>query len=358
MKKNLFNIPSPDYLRVADKPICDETATIRRLNGVQEILDELHFNYCEDVIVTDSTQAFAMDLARQDPRRHVKSIDPNARARLRRPLNETLVICHINEDVNYGLFTSAPIKCGDCIGIYAGQATCKQPIAVELPPQLHSLYDSLVKQCIQGDYRSGVDGVDAAISGGILRYANHMPMDFPQRAQAIKTADHESLSLMAKSMGYISIPDNDQDIKKTLQQDLAKTMKTTFNPQVAALLKNNPQLATANMNNVHFSYKGFLLEMMVANRDIEANEQLGWDYQLLYWQGPCRQNQQCFFDRNTGTVSSIRLDTPQIPLAPQVFQAPVAAVSATSAFPSSLSVACSIEDLGLDQSTQSSKQSP
>lgn len=69
-----------------------------------------------------------------------------------------------------------------------------------------------------------------------------------------------------------------------------------------------------------------MLEALVAKRPIAKGQQLVWDYQLAYWKAPHRQNQLCFFEENTGKVSSVQLKTPV---------APASAVNALSSLSSS-----------------------
>lgn len=166
--KNLFNIPSPDYLLIADKPICDQTATIRCLNGTEEIFEELHFEYTENVIVTDHTQQYAAsrkaELGEED-----NAFIQQVEARLRQPLNDQLVVCRIDEKVNHGVFTSEPIECGEIVTIYAGQATCLQNTHFKLPTQIQTLsftdQQKLIDQIKGTDYTSGTDGVNGALTG-------------------------------------------------------------------------------------------------------------------------------------------------------------------------------------------------
>lgn len=314
MPRKLFNIPSPTSLWVANKPICDTTATLRHLNR-EEILNEFHIKYCEDIVAEENIEVHAP--SRHNFSNNVSILDLRASDRLHHPLNDTLVVCHIDNDVGHGVFTRTAIPCGTVIAIYTGQVTCGQITAVDYPPQLlasPNLLASLLKQFNQADYNSGIDHVNATFTGGVARFINHMPTHFKQRSQAIKAADHNTLNLIAASYGFENILDEDKDTQKALQTALASTMKFMLNPQVEKLLNEHPQLASANAQMINFPYKGFMLEMLMASRHIAANEQIGWDYELAYWQQPNRQSQQRFFDKDTGKVSLLQLSPTVAPV--------------------------------------------
>lgn len=329
--KDLFDIPSPNYLLVSDKPISDETATIHRLID-EEIFEELHFTYRENVITTEPTEQYVA--TRNATYSEATEFIQRVEARLRQPLNDQLIVCRMDEEVGHGVFTSEPIECGEIVVLYTGQATCHQPAPFKFPEQFKQLSKSdqqkLIEHIQQADYVSGTDGVNAGLTGGIARYMNHAPTHFSQDSQAIKDADHEALIRIADSMGFEGVLDDDAETKKCLLKALAKTMKSQFDPKVEALLNANPQLASANLHPVCFPYKGFMLEALVAKRPIAKNQQLVWDYHLDYYREPRRQNQLRFFDKDTGKVSPIRLATPM---------APASAASTSTALSHSSSVA-------------------
>lgn len=53
--------------------------------------------------------------------------------RLENPLNESLVVCHIDDEVGYGVFTTETIECGEIICLYSGLFELKDPSLLEEP---------------------------------------------------------------------------------------------------------------------------------------------------------------------------------------------------------------------------------
>ncbi len=181
-----------------------------------------------------------------------------------------LVICKINEDVNHGVFTLKPIKKGDCLE-YTGQLRVRSSLAeqrysiavAELSfdnQEFHALAEKVAaeeKTTLDIQYGSQVLELDASEEGNIARFMQHLP-------------DDKEISCLEFTKG-----------------DPCDIAQANMEIKVAATQDKAGQINGAKV-------------FLVANRDINANEQLGWCYGLPYWFGQKRD--PALFSLKTGEI--------------------------------------------------------
>jgi hypothetical protein len=274
----LFSIPSPKYIKVADKPIYHSDAVVKKI-GVEEIQQKFNFEYFENFLV--KKEQIGRDV----------QLDQNAcdvLNRLRNPLNDSLVVCKIDDDIGYGVFTEQPIEMGAVIGIYAGVVNT-------------NAYKDPVYSMSGGEF-----GIKAIRMGGLMRFIQHMPNCTYKFLEQIEQAENKNelyVIANARAMNNEFKPgNNNETVKKHLMEDYVhNAQKDNENePIFEQLLKEKARVAESNTSFISFRYKGMKLTIIIATRRIEAKEQLGVSYGFDYWE---RKGAPYLFNADTGYIS-------------------------------------------------------
>jgi len=218
------------------------------------------------------------------------------RYRLMHPLNDALVICHIDNEVGYGVFAKEKIKPG-MIALYAGKIE---------KSEIESSYGVAIGPSHENTR------INAEHVGGITRFIQHMPQSMDALFDALDSANKEDFVTMAKaydiyfpSEQLALISEIPLDIKQVVKDKIIETIqkKSLFSKE----LKTKPflntvssQLATANtrFNSVFIDNLPYVY--VEAIRPIEAGEQLGVPYGDQWWHQIKKVPR--YFDRNTGRV--------------------------------------------------------
>lgn len=294
---NLIDIASPNYLLVADEPISTDNSVFVHTLSLNEIKAHFFgFEYCEN-IVKEKAIVFAPFVEQHKQYdSYFEDIVAELRNRLTNPLNDALVICHIDDEVGYGVFAKEKIKPG-IIALYAGKLEASETegsYGVEIGPSHENLR------------------INAEHMGGITRFIQHMPQSLDALFEAMDRANKEDFIKMAKVYDIYFPPeqlaliaDIPPNIKEAVKDKITATLqkKSLFSME----LKNKPflrkvssQLATANtrfnsifIDNIPYVY-------VEAIRPIEVGEQLGISYGDKFWQQ--KQKVPRYFDKNTRHV--------------------------------------------------------
>jgi hypothetical protein len=296
----IFNLSTANSLLVSDKPITQPDANIQELN-LSEIYEKFSFTYSEDVELSDNLTSEDEGLGKEHKDLRIQALEAhliqNVLERIRHSLNTSLIVCRIDEEVGYGVFTAAPIEAGSVIGLYAGQLCNRRGD--------HSI----------GDYGYGINksnAIDAFSVGGITRFIQHMPTYLMPIYQQIDDADFKNLKKIASTYSIALPPDPDfepsieqlsptKDFIKGCIENEHKGLGDV-NSKMQAMLDAGLPIASANTMWAPFIYQGRTLQCLVAMRAIAANEQLGVDYGPNYW--GLRRISPKYFHKNTGAVLS------------------------------------------------------
>lgn len=292
----LFESSTPSYLLVSRAPLSSGNP-IHRIStseaGISRWFGEKSFKYKENIQINGNTRQIE-----QDPEL-LTYFKQEIEHRLKNPLNDSLVVCHIDKTVGYGVFTTQAIEMGDIIGIYAGQI----PDNNGLIPAPSEFSESVTS----GDYVLGPEGIstNAGYIGGITRFIQHMPLHkkaFLNRIDA--AAHHEEAVSIGACFG--KVVKNYESFKlDNVKAFIKEECESTFSkqdPLVEAFInkQNDPNIATANLCVRNYMIDGVLFSVLMTNRRIEAGEQLGYDYEKTFWQ--LRNKPFCYFHKSTGAV--------------------------------------------------------
>lgn len=217
----------------------------------------------------------------------------SAKAAYERLLNplDSLVICKMSHGIGHGLFTTKDIPMGTVICIYAGQ------------------YDPFSKEFVYSN-----ESIDAAKVGGFARFMQHQPFS--------KEGHEYYLMQGLKDPHLFAIQENiTQEEAKALLVDSGFVAKKT--EKYKEKIKDNLRCNVYNFSEIVFSDKQLATEiaqsnvfcettvvadvevtLMVAMRDIKANESIGFSYGVVYWQHPSIKNQPLLFTK-TGEILSL-----------------------------------------------------
>ncbi len=232
-----FQQPVEPYLLLADRPL-HQTGVVIRKCYADELRYHFGFDYAEEPNYLSVTEII------NDPQPIAKKICE----RLQQPLHRQLMLCPINPDVGYGVFTQAPLATGTLIGIYTGIIT---------PSRLGDTdYLLVLPQLPEASSYS----IDAKTEGGISRFLQHLP----------------------------------KDTKSTLDDEVMNNAKLRTAIEAA-------HVATANIDYQFVTINQKSLCCFVSNQTIEAGEQLGISYGLDYWLS--RKVQPCYFNKNGEVVT-------------------------------------------------------
>lgn len=275
----LFSISSPDYIQVADKPICCPDAQVSKI-GLEAIKKQFNFEYFENITV-DKTKI----------KRSIANSDslPDIIRRLQNPLNDSLVVCRLQDPVGYGLFTQQAIKRGDIIGIYAGE-----------------MHQPDCKDFIYG-MSSGENLTVAIKKGGLCRFIQHMPECIYQTVNQLhQTNNMHDLYVLASTLGMTRFFQPGQTIEATREKMICTYLHRSNEqedeePIIESLLKHGTTIAHANTAFIEQKYNGFCFTLIMATRHIEPREQLGVSYGLDYWFS--RKKIPLLFEKQTGEIS-------------------------------------------------------
>ena len=270
-------IAFPDYLLVAEEPLSESTEVIRL--SLNEIKERFGLEYSEQIcnpnnIVQNSDVSLYFHW------------EENIKPRLETPLNESLVVCKVNDVVGYGLFTREPIKAGTVVGLYAGE--------------LKSAAGYTYGMCTSG----GDTSVCADNIGGIARFILHMPEDVESVIDAL-----QSLSLPSEMTRFIEmhkgldlpLTDNFTQLAQA-DPSLPERQRSATIDGLRSRHKNEPDKSgeilaidflrgangklncqTANVRSSSFVYEGTPIIYMLAMCDIPKFGQLGISYGMQYW---------------------------------------------------------------------------
>lgn len=306
---SLFDIPSPPSLLVAHRP-AEVLGKAQRIattpDSMKAWFGDKAFYYQEDIV-------FPQDVTRIDSRDEAEGgWHEKILHRLNHPLNDTLVVSHIDERVGYGLFTTHPIELGTIIGIYAGQL----PNAlggVLIPAEAKALLtDNAFARLKSGDYKLGWNDVNAGLVGGLSRFIQHMPLHKKALLDRIDAAlNHQQIVEIMQV--YAAYPKNAQEVelgrlKFLAKQQLEQQFLPHFIDSSTEALLNEPKgadVASANLIAKDYTFNGVSFKVLMANRCIQAGEQLGFDYELTFWKE--RGIRPSFFHQATGLVFDPRL---------------------------------------------------
>lgn len=296
----IFNLSTENSLRVSDKPITQPDANVRELN-LSEIYEKFSFTYSEDVELSSNLIFEDRRSGKEHKDLRIQTLEENLTQnvleRIKRSLNTSLIVCRIDEEVGYGVFTTSPIEAGSVIGLYAGQLCNRRGS--------HSI----------SDYGYGINesfAIDALSVGGITRFIQHMPTYLMSIYKQIDDADFENLKKFASTYNIALPPDPDFEpsieqllptkdfIKKCIENE-HKSLGDV-NSKIQTMLDSGLPIASANTMWAPFVYQGRTLQCLVAMRAIAVNEQLGVDYGPNYW--GLRRISPKYFHKDTGIVLS------------------------------------------------------
>jgi hypothetical protein len=281
LREEIFKIPTPGYIKVADRPISQKDAVIREI-GPEQIKEEFDFEYYEDCTINQSQ--LSTNIEEDDP--YLENIFH----RLQNPLNNSLVVCKLDY-FGHGLFTLLPIEIGEVIGIYAGEINIQE-------------YNDPTYEL--GNHLDEFD-IKAIKRGGLTRFIQHMPecvfkvMDLIQEAN-----NQDSLYKIAYSLGQPNLFDQKQSIESNKEKlcniFFSKVKRNCFKePIIEQLVRESATIGYSNTNFLSFDYKGVELTVVTASRNIQPYEQLGVNYGANYWSN---KSLPYLFDRNTSRTSS------------------------------------------------------
>ncbi len=149
---------------------------------------------------------------------------------------ENVCIAFIDSKVGYGVFATRKIKKGMLVCIYSGE--------------IGSIFDKNLKGLEHG-YVNTQFCFKQTMSRGIASFLQHFPID-PKASKS-------------------------ENKKETMQEESEIYFTQFISDEV------RQKLATVNLDKEYLIYNGIPLVAFVANRDIEAGEQLGIKYGLHYW---------------------------------------------------------------------------
>lgn len=276
MRPLFENRATLDFLNVKES-LPGEAGEVRRFN-IAEIREQFGFEYHEHIMVPPDISA--------PPAITLDDLPAEVRSDLAAPLNETLMVCKISDEVGYGVFTTAPIEAGRIICVYAGGLA---------PRNDHDIYAMRYTR----DF-----GISAGTTGGVARFFQHFPSDHNRIRRAVRESTKEEfvgicmgngLPLSDDEISLLGNPEYLQAMKqKIIKEILEKATDTATLFSAAAstelsikyFLKSDkilPILAVANLAPLIESYKGIDIIVIRALRRIEAYEQLGISYGVDYW---------------------------------------------------------------------------
>lgn len=110
---NLIDIVSPNYLLVADEPISPDGSVVVHTLSLDEIKARFYgFEYCENIIKEKAIVFAPFVEQHMQYESYFEDIGAELRHRLMSPLNNALIICHIDDEVGYGVFAKEKIQHG------------------------------------------------------------------------------------------------------------------------------------------------------------------------------------------------------------------------------------------------------
>ena len=232
----------------------------------EEFQQKFNCTYTEDIVTNQVQFESATKNDFKDARANA------AYVRLQHPL-ESLVICKMSNNLGHGLFTTENIPRGTVICIYAGE------------------YDPHTEEFV---YSYG--GINAAKIGGLARFMQHQP---------ISKENHEAY-LMQGLQDYrlFALQENvpEEQAKAMLSNPMFVAKKTKeyrnkisendlftgYDFKLFHFTDKNlaNQIAQSNLSIESTKVAGVDVLLIVAMRDINKNESLGFSYGVMYWQHP------------------------------------------------------------------------
>lgn len=285
----LFQAVKRDSIEVADAPL-PLGGSIRRLS-IAEFEAKFELAYAESCSVAPETTSQQRQLLTGAPLPPCFEVDDdelqrNVAKRLQQPLTD-LVVCHISDEVGYGLFTRKPIAEGSVLMIYAGEVG-----SISLPRFHHNRYLYNLANCDQLT-------VNAQKWGNLARFMQHLPMDYQrekQRRRQLFTSNDYVVRLL-RSQGHsvqaseipmilqqkgltedYFIRMSDQSIELDRQKDKGLD---AYQFQSSAV---KDTVACANVDIILTRHHGYTVAAMIATDDIPAGAQLGYPYGQDYLQ--------------------------------------------------------------------------
>ncbi|MDF1758582.1 MAG: hypothetical protein P1U74_09840 [Legionellaceae bacterium] len=259
-REEIFHIPSPKYIKIADRPLNQAGAVVKTLS-LAEIKEQFNFDYLENYTIN------AQDLPTEGRESlYAKKVVH----RLQNPLNDSLVVCPLEEH-GYGLFTLDTIIAGDVIGIYAGE--------INIDEYLDPTYA----------LSSGDNEIKAIQKGGLTRFIQHMPNCISEQVELInKTSDRKKLFALgcsiARTKSFTYEKTTDQIKQHIISKYVEESKKDDeYEPIIEQLYAEGAPIATSNTNFINFKYRGIDLTMVIASKNIDPLEQIGINYGYTYW---------------------------------------------------------------------------
>lgn len=103
MMKDLIGTDSPDYLLVSDRPITEFDAVVERLSRDQ-IKEKFGLDYNETIVQVEGHTFPSFSEKHSENESYFEVMKNRLLERLQQPLNDSLVVCHIDAEVGKGVF--------------------------------------------------------------------------------------------------------------------------------------------------------------------------------------------------------------------------------------------------------------
>jgi hypothetical protein len=273
---------NPRKILVADKPLLQ--GGIPYQLTVEQFESKFGFIYSESLHGSqDDISYLANNPHRLSAISETKNFLPQEQLQglLDAPLEDTFVICKINDEVGYGVFTKKAIPANTVLLIYAGE--------------ISDVYAADSKNAYSyGWAKTDLYQADKAINalnvGGISRFLQHLPCDrekFKRNMESSLRAQFGSEILRAKNI----------DLSQFVESLMPA--KGPSDVEFDRLLSHDPELkkqtVTDNISVQNAIVNGVPVSVLRTNCDIPANAQLGFSYGPNYWES-CNITPRYFLD--------------------------------------------------------------
>jgi hypothetical protein len=247
----------------------------------EEFQKKFNCEYCEGVKVQDEKYGTI------DPNQLNAPLEKAIYTRLINPL-DYLVICKMDNDLGYGLFTLEDIKLGTVLCIYSGE---------------YSLGNN------ESEY--SLSQINATKTGGVARFMQHLPIiPYTYANFLCQSTRNSNLYSMLNDLGEAEAEKRIED-KDSIQNELrmvfhiAENCPERFDHYQIADLKTDIQKSVADSNIFYKIVKinGVELIAMIAMRDIKKNEIIGFSYGNSYWRNHSAIKQPVLFNKQGGIIT-------------------------------------------------------
>ncbi len=190
--------------------------------------------------------------------------------RLANPLNN-LVIGKISDRVGWGLFPQSDIPANTVFDIYSGEAVLSSL------QRTKSAYAFGLSKSL--DMSMGIDLIDAERRGNLMRFMQHLPIDYHARCRA------HMLRELAKLKEKPAQIDQFLTRIRLQYEEQGENDPELANIQFMSDSTGVPQhVATANVEPLFCEIDGVKLLVMRSHCPIKAGEMLGFSYGSHYWE--------------------------------------------------------------------------